>query len=276
VFSGRYDAAALFRAQANWFSGAANVPEIAIPFPTVKGKKAEWRKDYRPSPSEVMFSFKKQWLRAGQSSQSVPGVELRLLFSLFLDADARTLSRWLLDRYLPLTLPLFVGVGRSLRGGAGLAEHARKECLIAIALYGILLFRQGRNKEMYMESRDYLLGQFLQLADLLHKLYCENERSGSMPPQLIGNAAVPMAIQCPARAFSVLSSRMTVYLAWADRFKGENAGLAKWTRKELGRISGTLKDHDLRSSVSTTGKAELLLGYLANSRASQSKENQQS
>lgn len=275
VFSGRYDAAALFRAQTNWFSGAANVPEIAIPFPTAKGKKAEWRKDYRPSPSEVMFSFKKQWLRVGQSSQSVPGVELRLIFSLFLDADARTLSRWLLDRYLPLTLPLFVGIGRSLRGGAGLAESARKECLIAIALYGILLFRQGRTKEMYMESRDYLLGQFLQLADLLHKLYCENERSGSMPPQLIGNAAIPMAIQSPARAFSVLSSRMTVYLAWADRFKGENAGLAKWTRKELGRISGTLKDHDLRSSVTTTGKAELLLGYLANSRASQPKENQQ-
>jgi hypothetical protein len=111
------------------------------------------------------------------------------------------------------------------------------------------------------------------LADLLHKLYCENERNNSIPPQLIGNAAVSMAIQSPARAFSVLSNRMVVYLAWADRFKGENAGLARWTRRQLGRISTALKDQDLRSAVNNTGKAELLLGYLANFKPAQSKEN---
>ncbi|HEX5434079.1 MAG TPA: hypothetical protein VFY05_07570 [Candidatus Angelobacter sp.] len=126
-----------------------------------------------------------------------------------------------------------------------------------------------------METRDYLLGQFLQLADLLHKLYCENERNVALPPQLIGNAAIPMAIQNPARAFSVLSNRMIVYLAWAERFRGDNAGLAKWTRRELGRLSGILKDQDLNSPVNTTGKAELLLGYLANFKASQLKESQQ-
>jgi hypothetical protein len=66
---------------------------------------------------------------------------------------------------------------------------------------------------------------------------------------------------------------MIVYLAWADRFKGENAGLAKWTRKELGRISVALKDQDLRPAVNNAGKAELLLGYLANFKPVQSKEN---
>jgi hypothetical protein len=273
VFGGRYNAGALFESQVNWFAGAANVPDIAIPFPIAKGKKAEWRKDYRPSPAEVMFSFRKQWLRAGQTSQSVPGVELRQIFGLFLDPDVRAQASWLLDRYLPLTLPLLIGLGRSLRGGPGLPESARQESLIAIAIYGILLLRQGRSKETYMENRNYLIGQFLQLADLLHKLYCENERNNSTPPQLIGNAAVSMAIQSPARAFSVLSNRMIVYLAWADRFKGENAGLAKWTRKELGRISVALKDQDLRPAVNNAGKAELLLGYLANFKPVQSKEN---
>ena len=57
-----------------------------------------------------------------------------------------------------------------------------------------------------MESRDYLLGQFLQYADLLHKLYCVHERKGSIPPQLIGNAAIPMALQSPRRALQVLES----------------------------------------------------------------------
>jgi hypothetical protein len=273
IFSGRYNAVALFESHVSWFAGAANVPDIAIPFPIARGKKAEWRKDYRPSPAEVMFSFKRQWLRAGQTSQSVPGVELRLIFSLFLDSDVRAHASWLLDRYLPLTLPLLIGLGRSLRGGHGLSEPARQESLIAIAVYGILLLRQGHPKEIYMENRNYLVGQFLQLADLLHKLYCENERNNSIPPQLIGNAAVSMAIQSPARAFSVLSNRMVVYLAWADRFKGENAGLARWTRRQLGRISTALKDQGLRSAVNNTGKAELLLGYLANFKPAQSKEN---
>jgi hypothetical protein len=273
VFSGRYDATTIFEAQTKWLSGAANVPEIAIPFPIAKGQKAALQTDYRPSPAEVMASFKKQWLRAGQTSQSIPGIELRLVFSLFLDADVQAQASWLLGRYMPLTLPLLIGLGRSLRGGPRISEPAKRESLIAIAVYGILLLRQGRTKEIYMEDRNYLIGQFLQLADLLHKLYCENERNNSIPPQLIGNAAITMAVQSPARAFSVLSSRMTIYLAWADRFKGENAGLAKWTRKELGRISTALKDQDLRPSVNNTGKAELLLGYLANFKPAQSKEN---
>jgi hypothetical protein len=179
----------------------------------------------------------------------------------------------LLDRYLGLTEPLLVGLARSLSGGASLPEFARKEALIVIAVYGILLLRQGRQKEIYMESRDYLLGQFLQFADRLHKLYCENERNGSIPPQLIGNAAIPMALQSPRRAIQVLGNRMPVYLAWAERYQGEDAGLAKWTRNELGRLSAALKDENLDLRVSTNGKAEVLLGYLANARQSEKQEN---
>lgn len=119
-----------------------------------------------------------------------------------------------------------------------------------------------------MESRDYLLGQFLQKADLLHKCYCFDVRGGKLPPQLIGNAAILMAMQRPARAIEVLSSRMAIYLAWAERFDGEDAGLAKWARKELGRLAALLKNEDLNTRVSPNGKAELLLGYLANTKES--------
>ena len=123
-----------------------------------------------------------------------------------------------------------------------------------------------------MQSRDYLLGQFLQLADLLHKLYCVHERKGSIPPQLIGNAAIPMALQSPRRAIQVLGNRIPVYVAWADRYQGDDAGLAKWSRKELGRLSAILKDEKLDSRVSANGKAELLLGYLANTKQNENQE----
>jgi len=168
-----------------------------------------------------------------------------------------------------LTEPLMIGLARSLSGGESLSEAARREALVAIAFYGILLLRQGRQKEKYMETRDYHLGQFLQFADLLHRLYCVHERNGSIPPQLIGNAAIPMALQSPRRAIAVLGGRMAVYLAWAERYDREEAGLAKWCRKELSRLSSQLKDENLDSRVSANGKAELLLGYLASTKQSE-------
>ncbi len=279
IFSACYSTDAIYRGRDNWLAGAKNVPNIAVPFPMGKGKPAEWRSGYVPSPNETMRSFKVQWLRGGQLAQSVPGVELSRIYALMLGPDTHNQAKWLLDRYLPRTDSLIIGLARFLTGGSNLPQSFRKamngalrQALIVIAVYGILLHHQDRKKEIYMEGRDYLLGQFLQFSDRLHKLYCEHERKGSMPPQLIGNAVVSMAIQSPNRALQVLSQRMLVYLAWADRYKGADAGLVKWTRKELGRISSDLKDTDLGSKVATTGKAELLLGYLANTKGAQKDE----
>jgi hypothetical protein len=273
VFSASYSTPAIYTGRDRWLLGARNIPYIAVPFPVAKGKPAVWRSGYTPSPTEMMISFKRQRLRAGQTSQNVPGVDLGSVYGLLLEPDAGREASWLLDRYLGLTEPLLIGLSRSLCGGAGLPESARKEALIAVATFGILLLRQGRQKEIYMKSRDYLLGQFLQLADLLHRLYCIHERKGSIPPQLIGNAAIPMALQSPRRAIQVLGNRIPVYIAWADRYQGDDAGLTKWSRKELGRLSAALKDENLDSRVSTNGKAELLLGYLANAKQSESQEN---
>jgi hypothetical protein len=273
VFSARYSTAAIYAGRDRWLAGVRNIPGISIPFPLAKGKPADWRSGYQPSPAQVMSSFKSQWLRAGQTSQGVPGVDLASVYALLLEPEASGQASWLLDRYLGLTEPLMLGLARCLSGGASLPVNAREPALIAIAVYGILLLRQGRELEDYMESRDYLLGQFLQLADLLHKLYCVHERKGSIPPQLIGNAAIPMALQSPRRAIQVLGNRMPVYLAWADRYGAEDAGLAKWCRRELGRLSARLKDENLDSRVTTNGKAELLLGYLANTKQNEKQES---
>ena len=276
VFSGRYSANAIYQGRDKWLAGARNVPRVATPFAVAKDKPAEWHSNYQPSPAEVMASFKMQWIRSGQQkkavveNKSVPGVDLGRIYALMLEDDAHQQAGWLLERYLPLTVPLLIGLARPLSGRAKLPDSARKEALIVIAVYGILLLRQGRTKEVYMKNRDYLLGQFLQLADRLHKLYCVHERKGSIPPQLIGNAAISMAMQSPRRAFVVLSSRMAVYLAWADRSQDDDAG---WVKVELGRISALLHGQDLDQRVSSNGKAELLLGYLANIEESEKQES---
>ena len=274
VFSGRYAVSTIYQARENWLSGAHNIPKISIPLPAGRGNPMQWVGDMVPSPAEAMLSFKRQWLRHGQNSQSIPGVDAGLMYSLLLEPDAHALATWLLDIYVPRTMTLMLGLGELLFARTPLPIPARKAGLIAAALFGILLFRQDRHKETYMEKRDYLLGQFLQFADRLHKLYCEHERKGSIPPQLIGNAAVSMATASPSRALQMLSHRMPVYLAWADRYTGANVGLVKWTRKELGRLSAALKDTNLSPAVTANGKAELLLGYLANASSKNREENE--
>jgi hypothetical protein len=203
---------------------------------------------------------------------------------------------WMLERLLPLSQVLVMAAGkpyidqkntgemRALRqAGASLSVEARRPLLTVVALYGILLHSLGRNKENYMEGRDYLVGQFLQCADELHLLYCEHVRNGSVPPQLIGNAALPMALENPAKALEVLCARVPVYVAWltqratvkirdaddgtlrtfAEMNEMEKSAVrAKSLRRRLGELSAELKGK-LDAPVSLPGRAELLLGYLA-------------
>ena len=296
LFDQRYRVSALFRAQERWIAGSRNVPPITISVPHGKVKKARHYSEHVPTPVAVLKTLRQQWIREGTMNQTVPGVDLRHVYSLLLEESAGREAMWMLERLLPLSQVLLIGAGRpytdqkkigevhTLQAGAGLPVEARRPLLTVIALYGILLHRLGRYKENYMEGRDYLLGQFLQCADELHLLYCEHVRGGNVPPQLIGNAAMPMALENPAKAVEVLGARVPVYFAWltqkantkirpADdgvtqrRFfemnDAEKSTLrAKSISRRLGELSAELKGK-LDTPVSLTGRAELLLGYLA-------------
>lgn len=296
LFDQRYGVSALFRARERWIAGSRNVPPITIFLPQGKGRRARLYSEHVPTPVAALKSLRQQWIREGTMNQTVPGVDLRRVYSLLLEESAGREAMWMLERLLPLSQVLLIGAGRpytdqkktgevhTLQAGAGLPVEARRPLLTVIALYGILLHRLGRYKENYMEGRDYLLGQFLQCADELHLLYCEHVRGGSVPPQLIGNAAMPMALENPAKAVEVLGARVPVYFAWltqkastkirladdgvtkrkfsemSDTEKG--ALKAKSICRRLGELSAELKGK-LDAPVSLTGRAELLLGYLA-------------
>lgn len=307
LFDRRYSVYALLRAQARWIKGSRNVPPITIQLPQGKGRKARLYCGYVPSPVAVLKSLRQQWMRRGSTGkeagtsrwhpQTVIGIDLRRIYNLLLEDDAGREAMWMLERLLPLSKVLLMGAGRpsiyqdkksgqmtaSANIGAELPVEARRQVLIVVAIYGILLHRLGRNKENYMEGRDYLLGQFLQCADELHLLYCEQVRNGSVPPQLIGNAALPMALENPAKALEVLCARVPVYIAWltqrasakirdaddgtlrtfAEMNEMEKSAVrAKSLRRRLGEISAELNGK-LDAPVSLTGRAELLLGYLA-------------
>jgi hypothetical protein len=292
LFDQRYSISSLLRAQERWIAGSRNVPPITISVPQGKGKRARLYSEHVPTPVAVLKSLRQQWIREGTMNQTVPGVDLRRVYSLLLEESAEREAMWMLERLLPLSQVLLIGAGRpytdqkktgevhTLQAGAGLPVEARRPLLTVIALYGILLHRLGRYKENYMEGRDYLLGQFLQCADELHLVYCEHVRGGNVPPQLIGNAAMPMALENPSKALEVLGARVPVYFAWLTQ-KANSTGVssktggelneeemtalkkkAKWLSRRLADLSARLHGQ-LTAPVSLTGRAELLLGYLA-------------
>jgi hypothetical protein len=295
LFDQRYSVSAFFQAQERWIAGSRNVPPITISLPQGKGKRVRPYSEHVPTPVAVLKVLRQQWIRDGTMHQTVPGVDLRRIYNLLFEQSTERQALWMLERLLPLSQVLLMAAGKPyvdqktgtihpLQAGTALTVEARRSLLTVTALYGILLHRLGRNKENFMEGRDYLLGQFLQCADELHLLYCEHVRGGKVPPQLIGNAAMPMALENPAKAVEVLGARVPVYFAWLTQkastkirpaengvsqreFQDMNDGeksavIAKKISRRLGELSAALKGK-LGTPVSLTGRAELLLGYLA-------------
>lgn len=261
LFNGRYALQDLEDSLLEWFEGMRNIPEFALHVPVTKGQKPVLQNAAQPSPIVVLRSFKTLWIRQGAASASVPGVDLAVIFRLMLERD-NALARPMLSRYLGLISSLLIGAG-ALRGEPKrLTGKGRAETLIALPILGMLLLKLGRKKESYMESREFLLGQYLQLADRLHKLYCECVREGKIPPQLAGNSTISAALQSPERAFQTVSQRIRVYIAWADSAKGEKAGLAIWHRRKIGEVCAQLAATQLPQRIDDPGRAQLFLGYL--------------
>lgn len=124
---------------------------------------------------------------------------------------------------------------------------------------GLSLWYAGHQKEEIVESVAYRLGRFLQMADLLHKQYCQQVRQGSTPPQLIGNAHFDVCGQSPAKALAMMQSRLKLYQGHAQT-RGD--GLSKWALQQLSELSTEIASQ-LPATMSTEDKAQMLLGYLA-------------
>lgn len=262
LFGGRYCVAELEAGLREWFRGMRNLPALYLPFPGGKGQKAEWRAPSRPSPIDVLRTFKTLWIRQGAESASVPGVDLGQIYDLMLGRDAE-IARPLLNRLLGLVEALMCGLGMLWTNPKAVPDRGRKEGLIVLPVIGLLLLKLGFRREEYMESREYLVGQFLQLADRLHKVYCDEVRKGAVPPQLAGNAVLGSALQSPERAFQMVCQRIRVYLAWADTVTGEKAGLAIWLRRRIGEVCRQLAEQQGPSvRIDDAGRAQLFLGYL--------------
>ena len=127
-----------------------------------------------------------------------------------------------------------------------------------------------------MSGAAFLVGRLLSLADTLHREYCQHVRGGDIPPQLIGNALMPVAADNPKDAVDRLRERMMIYKAWADKGKSEEFRLGKWAVGQMGAVSHQLSQISLPTETDQAFRAELFLGYMARPSSEKDQDNESS
>lgn len=284
-----YTISELVQADEVWREAAKNYPPFSLPFFRKEMERVTSKKQIKsesisqflnsnesntiflspwcPFPADIVQITQKQWIRFGQDTSSVSGISLGDVYDVFFDLQNR--QTYLTESVLNLTLQRT----QSLLIGLGNADHknqiiifnteARFTVLKAISILSIYLYKLGIKKENFMKGTFFNIGRFLSLVDTLHYEYCKNVRDGRVPPQLLGNAHLQIALDNPVSAFDILSRRINVYQAWTRKETGEQAKLGRWAVSELGKVSNLLAEKTLPSSTTSVERAQILLGYLA-------------
>lgn len=286
-----YTISQLVQADELWREAARNYPNFSLPFfrkeierKTAKQQskselisqflnnnesKVIFLSPWCPFPADLVQITQKQWIRFGQDTSSVSGISLGDIYDIFFDTQNR--QTYLIENLLNLTLQrtqsLLIGLGNSDHKNEITVFYldARFTVLKAISILSIYLFKLGIKKENYMKDTFFYIGRFLSLIDTLHFEYCNNVRGGSIPPQLLGNSHLQIALDNPVSALDMLSKRLGVYQAWTRKESGEKVKLARWAVGELGKVTDLLSNKDLPSSTSSAERAQILLGYLSRS-----------
>lgn len=256
-----------------WQTGCRNIPNIKIR--QFGDNTPVWKECLIPFPSEVIWCLNTVWMRQGTYPGRVHGFLINDALKLLLDEgnEVLRLSRRAIDTIARNCATLILAIGQKNTFGKvfNITKKYEKQALLLPSILGLLLYKNGIEKGGFMNSPAYLVGRFLSMADDLHLKYCQHVRKGSIPPQLVGNALMPTALEMPEKALSMLSQRILPYQAWAKTLSGSNedVGLVKFFLKQIGEVSNQLKEAGLSPTCSDTDKAQMLLGYLARSEKSE-------
>ena len=272
-----YSAQHLTRAANLWKQGCRSLPRMLVKQFT-KDKKSEWREPEVPFPMEVVWVANTSWSRDAKSTSRVKSTATDDGISLLLEDNFYL--RPVLQRALYAVTRNAVGLVLSLgqahaQGQVFVADKSSntRQAIILPSILGLLLFKMNITKEDYMQSPPYLIGRLLSLADQLHFHYCKHVRDGSVPPQLMGNALMPTALEEPVKALALYCNRILPYQAWAKSTSDEKAaGLARFFLAELGKVCSDLggacsdtPSTNLPERCTDSDKAQMLIGYLARS-----------
>jgi hypothetical protein len=254
LYSRQFTARRMIEAAREWQEAAGNIPPIFIR--TFEEGAPVWRSPWIPFPDQVVRVINTWWESNGEKSKTVSNARIGLALALLLEtgpplAEAvHEALRPLVGNVTPLVLAM---AGAHIHNRVAKATTTGDIPLLAPSILGLLLARAGYKKGDYMKQNAYLIGRLMSLADEFHRVYCKRERDGKFPPQLIGNALMPTALENPVEGLARLAERLTLYQRVAD------VNL----RDEVGAVERAIDKNDLPARCSDAEKAQMLLGYLA-------------
>jgi len=270
VFHRNYSAQRMADAATEWQLGCVNVPPMQIKaWGKVKGEILI-AKPETPFPLQIAACLNRVWKLDGTSPSEVQSIPNTAGIELLLDETvAPRQVPHLLTAAIRNGKGMFLSLGNSLhRNGPNdviKLDGFNKRKLLMPAILGLLLWKSGIGKEIYMNNSPYLVGRMLKVADDLHAVYCKEVRNNSLPPQLLGNALMVAALDSPIQALAQLALRITPYLGWARTNNTGSAGLSRYFLKEFGLIENKLRETVLPDRLDDAAKAQLLLGYVSGS-----------
>lgn len=269
LVSRNYDARHIITAAQAWQEGCRNIPLVSLNIGT--RDKPTWIAPLILFPAEAVKCLNTVWLQSGTRTKPVHRLGMGDGIGLLMETGQK--SRAIVNHALQLAVynvaPLLLALGQAdhKRDGSfgwnkDTAKYAKHASLLP-SLLGLLLYKLNYTKGGYMSSAPFLVGQMLALADTIHKEYCQHVRKGEVPPQLIGNALMPAALDNPTAGLARLSGRIVPYQAWANTAAGDSVGLAKWTLQRFRDVAEELGKQMLPEQCNDADKAQMLLGYLA-------------
>jgi len=256
----------LINAAEIWQNGCLNVPDItyltkAIPFPLEMARilNTSWSRDGN-----------KIALRKTDVKRIKPYEGIELLLELE-NHPIKDSGYDYLHTLLFNSKALLKYAGNCLHHDESLTPYHAISISNIVAMFGLLLYKYGYKKEVYMQNTAYLIGQMLKATDELHALYCKVERNGSISSQLVGNSMFTIALETPLKALSLLSQRISPYICWAKRYRileesknGVNNKLVGWYLRIFEDIANSLTPIvDETIQFNEFDQAQLFLGYLA-------------
>jgi hypothetical protein len=279
VYFRNYSTEWLIKSAEEWIKGGVNIPKISFRVWAVKtdnesASKPEYTRPEIPLPLQVAKIINKVWKMDGSSAGEIKKLKLYQGLDLLLEQDKQNLSEYMLSVLIRNTFGLILFLGNLLHFGLVIKDRFQSENYQFLpSTIGLLLYKQNRTKEEYMESVPYLIGQMLKISDELHAFYCKVVRKGEVPPQLAGNSIMVSALETPGRALSILCPRINPYIAWAKQYRtknvtenGKESWRAGWYLNLYEQNASLLKEHlpvleNIR--FKDHEKAELFIGYLA-------------
>lgn len=265
IYTRQTDAYELEKCSEAWTCGCYNLPKFLFKNEYINYKRV-------PFPMDVADILNLFWNQSGDlATKNFKPIHRYHGLELFMESD------------LPVTTDLHMLVEKAMTVGVYLGNHIRKEklkkedldkinrMLPMLPLVGLMLYRKGIRKEIYMKSFPYLYGQLIKVSDELHSLYCEVVRKGDLPNQLAGSSVYQAAVEAPLRTLNLLGQRMNPYITWAKNYRrkgnaeeGKKSWQAGWLLKLYENIAVELCavwQPDTR--FSDEEKAQLFIGYLA-------------